>query len=102
MNREDAITTPLSAATPDMQLVGSLVPMWQQERWRLGGASIPPPPPSPRRCLQPLCPAVEALREDFRVSSGAGEGGESWVVCLQGLTVQAIISARRVLPCVSR
>lgn len=50
-----------------LQLVSSLVPMWQQERWRLGGSRIPPPPPSPRRRPRPLCPAVEAVREEFRV-----------------------------------
>jgi hypothetical protein len=67
LNREDALYIPLEHATPDQQLVSSLLPMWRQERSRLGSASIPPPPASPRRCPQVLCPAVEAVREEFRV-----------------------------------
>jgi hypothetical protein len=65
--RYEAVQVPLEQATPDQQLVGSLVTMWQQERWRLGGSSIPPPPDSPRRHPQTLSPAVEAVRQEFRV-----------------------------------
>lgn len=67
LNRHEALHVPLDQASPDMQLVSSLVPMWQQERWRLGGGSIPPPPASPPRRPRPLCPAVEAVREEFKV-----------------------------------
>jgi hypothetical protein len=67
LNRHEALQVPLAQASPDMQLVNSLEPMWQQERWRLGGSSIPPPPASPPRRPGPLCPAVEAVREEFRV-----------------------------------
>lgn len=67
LNRVDALYIPLDQATPDQQLVSSLLPMWRQERGRLGSASIPPPPGSPPRSPKPLCPAVEAVREEFRV-----------------------------------
>lgn len=63
---------PLAQASPDLQLVSSLAPMWAQERWRLGGGSIPPPPASPPRSPAPLCPAVEAVREEFRVRREEG------------------------------
>lgn len=67
LNRNDALLVPLDAAGPDDQLVSSLAPMWAQERLRLGGGSIPAPPASPRRSVQQLSPAVEAVRQELLV-----------------------------------
>lgn len=66
INRHEAVRVPLDQATPDLQLVDSLVPMWHEERLRIG-ADIPPPPPSPPRTPEPLCPAVESVRAQLQV-----------------------------------
>ncbi len=69
INRAEAVRVPLEQATPDMQLVDSLVTMWRDERARCG--DVPPPPRSPTRRPKPLCAAVEAVRAEYRVR-GAG------------------------------
>jgi hypothetical protein len=101
LNRQEATHVPLQSASPDMQLVASLVPMWQAERWRLGGSSIPPPPASPSRRPRPLCPSVEAVREEFKVSASfkksdscavTSYSGTAWycVVCNRGAVRDAV------------
>jgi hypothetical protein len=39
----------------------------QEEQMRLGSAEVPLPPPSPPRHPRPLCPSVDAVRQQFRV-----------------------------------
>ncbi|GIM05748.1 hypothetical protein Vretimale_10223, partial [Volvox reticuliferus] len=64
-NRREAVRTRLEAATPSQQLLVSLLPMWQEERVR-GGGVLPERPRSPPRSPGPLCPAVEAVRQELR------------------------------------
>ena len=49
LNRSDALRVPLDRATPDMQLVQSLAPLWAEEKLRAAAAGLPPP----RRATSP-------------------------------------------------
>ncbi len=70
----------LEDAGPDRQLLESLLPMWEEERGRCGG-TIPNRPPSPPRTPEVLCPAVQAVRNEYKVRprargrAGARPGG---------------------------
>lgn len=57
---------PLAAAGPDIRMVESLAPMWEEERQRYSG-SLPEAPPDPPRTPQLLSPAVTAVRLEFQV-----------------------------------
>lgn len=46
--------------------VESLLPMWVEERARMGGVEPPPPPPDPPRTPAPIGPHVDDVREFFR------------------------------------
>lgn len=46
-------------------MVESLAPMWAEEATRCGPSGIPDPPPSPPRSPHALCPAVDAVRQQF-------------------------------------
>ena len=61
------VRTRLEDAGPDVRMVESLAPMWEEERLRCGGSGPPPPPPDPPRDPRPLCPAVDATRAQFQV-----------------------------------
>lgn len=63
------VRTRLEDAGPDVRMVESLAPMWEEERARCGGTGPPSPPPDPLRDPQPLCPAVDATRAQFQVRS---------------------------------
>lgn len=65
-NHDQAVRTPLAAATDADQLLPSLAPMWEEEKARCGG-NIPPRPGSPPRDPKPLCAAVEAVRAELKV-----------------------------------
>lgn len=62
-----AVRSPLSQAAVGLQLVESLLPMWEEERGRCGGR-VPGRPPSPPRNPRPLCPAVDAVRVELQVT----------------------------------
>ena len=61
--------TRLEDAGPDVRMVESLAPMWEEEPARCGGTGPPSPPPDPLRDPQPLCPAVDATRAQFQARS---------------------------------
>jgi hypothetical protein len=60
------VRLPLDLAGPDVRMVESLAPMWDEERQRCGG-SLPEPPPEPPRTPQLLSHAVTAVRQEFQV-----------------------------------
>ena len=81
------VRMPLDEAGPDIKLVESLQPMWDEEKQRLG-ASPPAPPAGPERMPQVLCQHVETVRAQFQVRrwpAGLGErflrrqAGPNWV-----------------------
>ena len=43
LNRAEVLRVPLADATPDMQLMQSLAPLWAEERLRAAAAGLPPP-----------------------------------------------------------
>ena len=49
LNRSDALRVPLDRATPDMQLVQSMAPLWAEEKLRAAAAGLP----QPRRATSP-------------------------------------------------
>ena len=49
LNRNEVLRVPLADATPDMQLMQSLAPLWAEERLRAAAAGLP----LPRRCSSP-------------------------------------------------
>jgi hypothetical protein len=69
---------PLEEAPPEVHLLESLMPMWQEEADRCGGA-VPPRPPSPPRSPRPLCAAVEAVRAELKVRLMVHV--EGWAYC---------------------
>ncbi len=69
MRRAQLVRTRLEDAGPDVRMVESLAPMWEEERLRCGGSGPPAPPPDPPRDPQPLCPAVDATRAQFQARS---------------------------------
>ncbi len=60
------VRVPLEEAGPDLRMVESLAPMWDEERGRCAG-TVPPPPISPPRHPRPLCPTVDFVRRQFQV-----------------------------------
>ncbi|GMH43547.1 hypothetical protein BSKO_11469 [Bryopsis sp. KO-2023] len=65
LNRLECIRMPLESAGDDERLVESLIPMWDEEKQRLG-TDPPARPPSPERNPVPLCDAIEAIRKDLK------------------------------------
>ena len=59
------VRLPLAEAGPDVRMVESLAPMWEEEAARAEGGVLPPPPPSPARAPAVLGTAVEAVRVRF-------------------------------------
>ncbi len=58
-------------------MVESLAPMWAEEATRCGASGIPDPPPSPPRSPRPLCPAVDAVRQQFAAIAAEQQQEES-------------------------
>ncbi|KAK3258468.1 hypothetical protein CYMTET_32486, partial [Cymbomonas tetramitiformis] len=50
-NRQDVLRLPLDQASPEVQLVQSLAPLWEEERLRSGGSTPSQAPSSPPRQL---------------------------------------------------
>ena len=60
----------LKEAGPEVKMVESLAPMWDEQRARDHGATPPGGPPSPPRTPAPLCPAItEHVRAQFQACS---------------------------------
>ncbi len=55
------VRTRLEDAGPDVRMVESLAPMWEEERLRCGGSGPPPPPPDPPRDPRPLSSRLNTL-----------------------------------------
>ena len=77
------VRMPLNEAGPDVKLVESLQPMWDEEKQRLG-ASPPAPPAGPERVPQLLCQHVETVRAQFQVCRWPVELGECSLQRLEG------------------
>ena len=97
------VRMPLDEAGPDIKLVESLQPMWDEEKQRLG-ASPPAPPAGPERVPQVLCQHVETVRAQFQVCRWPA-GGNVSCIDRQGPTesVRRYISKRDSegkIPCV--
>lgn len=65
LNRKLLLKVPLANAGPEIRMVESLAPMWEEEKKRCGG-SIPKPPPDVPRTPQQLGSAVARCREEFQ------------------------------------
>jgi hypothetical protein len=65
-NRNDLVRVPLESASPELQLVQSLGPLWAEERARAHAAGAPPPRrvPSPERAPR----AEDAAALQFRAA----------------------------------
>lgn len=68
LNALQLVREKLEDVGPDMRMVESLAPMWDEERQRCGGTGPPPPPPDPPRDPQLLCRTVEDERAKFQVT----------------------------------
>ncbi|KAG7673423.1 hypothetical protein KSW81_006633 [Nannochloris sp. 'desiccata'] len=66
LNRNLLLKMPLAHAGPEIRMVESLAPMWEEERKRCGG-SVPQPAPDVPRTPQQLSSAVAQCREEFQV-----------------------------------
>lgn len=60
------VRMPLAEAGPEVRMVESLQPMWDEEKLRIG-SSPPAPPPEPHRSPIPLCQHVEVVRAQLQV-----------------------------------
>lgn len=65
---------PLLDAPPDVRLVESLIPMWDEETATCAaqGCSLPRAPDSPTRKPTVLCPAVDAVRAQLQTLAAMG------------------------------
>ncbi len=91
----------LEEAGDEHQLLESLLPMWEEERERCGGR-LPPRPPSPPRAPRPLCPAVEAMRVDLKVSACKGKGRAQRHTRFGHARAQDVTSRPQALRCTGR
>ncbi len=94
LNRADVIRMRLEAASPEIQLVQSLAPLWEEERRRAASAGAPAPrrAASPERAKPPEDDTARRARDAIRYDAPDACGCECVWMCGDGADVGSAVT----------